>query len=288
MSELASRRRVAALSAGAPYDGSDSQPREADRMCFDLDSQPPIAPIAGGSLDHARIVLTAADGNRSLAFRARATEPTGAGIVILPDVRGLHPYYEELALRFAEHGVDALAIDYFGRSAGTDTPRDDTFEFWPHVERTTWEGLSADIRAAATDLRSADGAAVSSLFTVGFCFGGRLAFVSPTLGLGLAGAIGFYGRTAGEHGSGTPAPTGAAGSIESPVLGLFGGADAGIPADDIAAFDAALAAAGVDHRLVTYPGAPHSFFDRKAADFAEASESAWGEVLGFIRTRTIA
>ena len=58
-------------------------------MCFDLDSRPPIAPIAGGALDSARLVVTAEDGNRFLAFRARAASPTGAGIVVLPDVRGL-------------------------------------------------------------------------------------------------------------------------------------------------------------------------------------------------------
>ena len=86
-------------------------------MCFDLDSRPPITPIAGGALDSERLLLDAADGNRFRAFRARAAEPTGAGMVVLPDVRGLHPYYEELALRFAEHGVDAVAIDYFGRTA---------------------------------------------------------------------------------------------------------------------------------------------------------------------------
>lgn len=62
-----------------------------DSMCIDLDSRPPILPIAGGSADHARIVVTAADGNRFLGFRASAGAPTGAGIVILPDVRGLHP-----------------------------------------------------------------------------------------------------------------------------------------------------------------------------------------------------
>ncbi len=89
-------------------------------MCFDLDSRPPIAPIAGGAMDHEDLVLTAADGNQLSAFRARANAPTGAGIVILPDVRGLHPYYEELALRFAEAGVDAVAIDYFGRTAGAE------------------------------------------------------------------------------------------------------------------------------------------------------------------------
>ena len=63
-------------------------------MCFDLDSRPPIAPIAGGALDSTRLTLTAADGNRFAAFRARAAAPTGAGMIVLPDVRGLHPYYE--------------------------------------------------------------------------------------------------------------------------------------------------------------------------------------------------
>jgi carboxymethylenebutenolidase len=66
------------------------------------------------------------------------------------------------------------------------------------------------------------------------------------------------------------------------VLGLFGGADDGIPAEAIASFDTALDAAGVEHRLVTYPGAPHSFFDRKATDFAEESADAWARILGFI------
>ena len=118
-------------------------------MCFDLDSRPPIAPIAGGSLDHESVTLTANDGNRFLAFRARATQPSGAGVVILPDVRGLHPYYEELALRFAEAGIDAVAFDWFGRTAGLETPRDDTFEYAPHVAQTTWTGITADIRPAA-------------------------------------------------------------------------------------------------------------------------------------------
>src|SRR3990167_6766992 len=87
-------------------------------MCFDADARPPIAPIAGGALDAGPITRTSEDGTAFTAFRAGADEPTGAGILILPDVRGLHTYYEELALRYAEHGIDALAIDYFARTAG--------------------------------------------------------------------------------------------------------------------------------------------------------------------------
>jgi carboxymethylenebutenolidase len=253
-------------------------------MCFDLDSRPPIAPIAGGSLDHESLTLTAGDGNRFRAFRARATTPGGAGVVILPDVRGLHPYYEELALQFAEAGIDAVAFDYFGRTTVLDSPRDESFEYMPHVAQTTWAGLSDDIRTAAAEARS-DETRVQSLFTIGFCFGGQATFVTPTLGLGLTGAIGFYGSPTRDRGNGTPIVVDVADQMEGAVLGLFGGADAGIPPESIAEFDGALAAAGVDHRLITYDGAPHSFFDRKAGDFADASAAAWDEVLGFIRTR---
>jgi carboxymethylenebutenolidase len=253
-------------------------------MCFDHDSRPPILPIAGGALDSREVTLTAADGNRLTAFEATAAEPSGAAIVILPDVRGLHDYYTELPLRFAENGVDALAIDWFGRTAGLGR-RHDGFEYMPHVGRTTWPGISADIAAGAAHLRSTD-RRPAALFTIGFCFGGRASFLSPTLGLDLAGAIGFYGPPVGPGRGGSPAPVDVADQIASPILGQFGGADESIPPAAIEAFDTALTAAGVEHRLTVHPGAPHSFFDRKATEYADESERAWSESLAFIRAHT--
>jgi carboxymethylenebutenolidase len=250
-------------------------------MCFDTDSRPPIVPIAGGALDSRRLVLTGADGNRLAAFEARATVPSGSAILVLPDVRGLHPYYQELALRFAEQGVDALAIDWFGRTAGVET-RPATFEYRPHVNQTTWAGIQSDIRAGAEALRSVAGGAEPTCFSVGFCFGGRMSFLTATLGLGLAGVIGFYGPPGGTHYTGSPAPAEVATAMRGRVLGIYGGADEGIPAATVAAFDDALAAAGVEHRLITYPDAPHSFFDRKASEYAETSAAAWDETMRFV------
>jgi carboxymethylenebutenolidase len=252
-------------------------------MCFETDSRPPIAPIAGGALDSERLTLSSADGTPFLAFRTRATEPGGAGMIVLPDVRGLHSYYEELALRFAEAGIDAIAIDYFGRTAGTGA-RGDAFDHTPHVGELQYDAVVADIRAAATELRR-DGR-VRSLFAVGFCMGGRLAFLAPTMGIGIAGAIGFYGWPTGPHRSGSPAPAEVASQIDGAILGIFGGADQGINAGVVEEFRTALVAADVDHELITYEGAPHSFFDRKAAEFAEASSDAWRRTLEFVRRHT--
>jgi carboxymethylenebutenolidase len=249
-------------------------------MCFELDSLPPIAVVSGAAVDHRDLELESGDGTRFAAFAALPDQPTGAGVVILPDVRGLYRFYEELALRFAERGIAAVAIDFFGRTAGVGK-RDDDFPYRDHVAETTAEGIQADVRAAVEHLRSEDGSA-SAIFTVGFCFGGRHSWLAAAAGHGLAGAIGFYGRP-GEGGDGAPGPTQRASELEAPILGLMGGADEAISASDVAAFEQALAAAGVQHELVTYPGAPHSFFDRRYEQHAEASEDAWRRVLDFIR-----
>jgi carboxymethylenebutenolidase len=250
-------------------------------MCFDHDSSPPIPPISGAAVSHRDVVLEATDGNRFAAFAASPEQPKGVGVVVLPDVRGLYHFYEEVALRLAERGHDAVAIDYFGRTAGAEKRQDD-FEYMPHVEQTTPEGVQGDVAAAVTYLRSPGGGACHAIFTVGFCFGGRNSWLSAASGHGLAGAIGFYGRPGPGRPLGTPGPIQRAGEMEAPILGLMGGDDPGIPSEDVEAFDAALEAAGVEHDLITYPGAPHSFFDRKHEEFAAESEDAWNRVLAFL------
>ena len=246
-------------------------------MCFDLDSSPPIPVLRGAAVSHEDLVLEASDGNRYAAFYATPEELSGRGVVILPDVRGLYRFYEELALRFAERGIAAIAIDYFGRTAGV-SKRGDDFEYMPHVEQTTREGIQADVRAAVEELRRRG---VEAVFTVGFCFGGRNSWLAAASGHGLAGAVGFYGRP-GEGRDGSPGPADRAADIDAPILGLQAGADQNITAEHNAAFEEALKAAGVDHELVMYDGAPHSFFDRKQEEFADASDDAWRRTLEFI------
>jgi carboxymethylenebutenolidase len=257
----------------------DAIREEAFPMCFDHDSVPPIRRLSGASVEASEVTLTALDGTRFTAYSAAGPDPEGAGIVILPDVRGLYPFYEELAVRFAERGVDAVAIDYFGRTAGVGR-RDDGFDFTPHVERLTADGVRADCAAAVAFLRHQR--ASRPVFTVGFCIGGSNSWQQAANGLGLSGAIGFYGHPGRVRPEGAPPVVDRVGDMSCPILGLMGGDDPGIPLEEVERFRAALDAAGVLNEIVVYDGAPHSFFDRKQEEFLEASADAWERVLSFI------
>ncbi len=255
-------------------------------MCVDNDSRPPIAPIAGGSAGGRDLRLTSADGTSFMAYTARAASPSGAGMVVIPDVRGLHTYYKELTDRLAEVGVDAVAIDFFARTAKTDD-RSDAFDFMAQIPLTQPDTLQADIAAAAAYLRSPQGGNVRALFSIGFCFGGALSYLQAASGLGYAGVIGFYGWPLGlKRWPDRPKPIDAVARYKSPVLSLFGGADEGIPQSAVDEFSAACRKAGVKHDATVYPGAPHSFFDRKFAEFADASADAWKRVQAFVRQNT--
>jgi carboxymethylenebutenolidase len=255
-------------------------------MCFQFDARPPELPadlprIRGGA-GAERLVLTSSDGTEFAAALAESPEPKGPAVIVLPDVRGLYRFYVELAERLAEAGHHAIAFDYFGRTAGAQE-RGEDFDFMSHVPKTTAENVQLDIAASRSAV--AERTDAESFVTLGFCFGGTHSFFAGTNpDLGLSGVIGFYGllnpRRVGklerpsliEHG----------GEIGVPALGLFGGADESIPAEDVEAFDDALESAGVPHELATYPGAPHSFFDRRADEHAEASADAWRRVLDFL------
>jgi carboxymethylenebutenolidase len=252
-------------------------------MCHETVARPPLPPIAGGAgvAGTAHLVLETSDGNRFRAFAARAADPDAPGIMILPDVRGLHPFYEDLAVRFAEAGVHAAAMDYFGRTAGLD-PRGEEFDFMSHVKRLTPDGIGDDTAATLAYLRSQPAGGAERLYSVGFCMGGRISFNQAWRDHGLAGVIGFYGGPQGRGPDDETAPIKLASQYRCPVLGLFGGADENIPTEAVDAFRNALDGAGVPNEIVVYDGAPHSFFDRRFEEHRDACDDAWRRMLAFI------
>ena len=237
-------------------------------MCFGDDARPPHAPHHGAAGHSGAATLRSSDGTEFCVFYAHPDRSSDVGVVILPDVRGLHRFYEKLAARFAEAGFHAIAIDYFGRTAGLG-PRNDDFRFREHAEKVEPEHVDLDAGAAVARLRGT----VASVFTVGFCLGGAMSWRQSAAGHGLAGCIGFYGR-----------PDRAAGvvrSMQSPLLLLAAGQDR-TPVSDVEAFAARVREAGVEAEVHVYPDAPHSFFDRRYEQYEDECDDAWRRIVDFV------
>ena len=241
-------------------------------MCHDHDSRPPAPPRSGDVVERGLLTLTAADGNQFSAAYAAPAAPARAGVVVLPDIRGLHPYYVALAERFAEAGLPAVALDWFGRTAGPaeNGTRGEDFDWKSHIPQTTEAGIDTDVTAGIEYLRSRTDACLP-VVTVGFCFGGSHSWRQSGGSLDLAGCAGFYGRPAmvGESASRAAKPT----------VMIIAGADSATPVEDQQALAETMRSAGAEVDAAVYDGAPHSFFDRAFGEWADACDDAWRHVL---------
>ena len=208
---------------------------------------------------------------------ALPAEPAKTAGVVLPDVRGLHGYYIALTERLAEAGLAAIAIDYFGRTAGLvdEEGRAADFDYAPEIALTTPEGIDADTTAAIDHIRGRT-SATTPVFTLGFCFGGSNAWRQSAGTLDLAGCMGFYGQP-GRVGD-------AADHAVKPTLMLLAEADVATPVDKQQALVERMRSNGAEIVDVTFAGAPHSFFDRGYADWSAACDEAWRQILNFVAT----
>jgi len=247
-------------------------------MCYADDASPPAPPVRGQVAEHGDLVLTSADGTAFGAYQARPADPGPAAMVVLPDVRGLHRFYSELACRFAEAGRPAVAVDYFGRTAGVPSgpeARAEQFPFKDHMAQIDWAKVAEDCGAAVDWVRA--NTAATAIFTVGFCFGGAMSWRQSAAGHGLAGCVGFYGVPSRV--------TDVVDGMRAPLLLLAAGQDF-TPVDEVEKFAGQVRDAGVEAELHVYPDAPHSFFDRSFAEHADDCADAWRRMLAFIERHT--
>lgn len=252
-------------------------------MCFEPAAIPPALPegaaLRSGSVDSSALILNGGGGDFS-AYVSRAEVAADTAVIVLPDIRGLFDYYKNLTKALASAGHHAIAIDYFGRTAGTGS-RSDEFDALSHIAQTTPEQVQQDIGAAVDYSRSDLG--VSRVVTLGFCFGGSQSYLATTNSrLELDGAVAFYGGLDETRLNVFPSPKSKASEMKGPILALYGGADRSITTPMIEAFDAALSDHEVEHEFVVYDGAPHSFFDRRQEEFAADCDDAWRRVLKFL------
>lgn len=242
-------------------------------MCHEPGSIAPVLGAGSPPRDQQDLTLRGDDGNVFNGFLAEPVAPNGQAVVILPDVRGLHDYYRQLAVSFAGAGIRALAIDYFGRTAGLGQ-RPDDFEWLPHVRALTPEGVASDVAAAVDFLRRDGASEVADVFTVGFCLGGGHSWRQAAVNPDISGAVGFYGRP--------QLAEDVVDRMRAPLLLLVAGKDEHIPREESERFHQRLLAAGARSDMVVYDNAPHSFFDHAFDEFSAECEDAGSRVLRFM------
>src|SRR5712691_12135189 len=234
-------------------------------------------PRLGAAVNEEERTLRAGDGAALREFVALpATGLRRGAVLIIHDIWGYTDFYKDLARRITGRGHAAALIDFFGRQGDlpesmraperTGTKPEAMARAVQRAQQLSDERFLADMQTAVDDLHARGAARVACW---GFCMGGRLAYVSAARVGGLAGAVAYYGHLQAEPGRLSPLQLAA--EIRIPVLGVFGGADPGIAADQIAAFQAALT---TDREIVTYPGAPHGFLRYGATEHKGAIDDA--------------
>jgi carboxymethylenebutenolidase len=221
-----------------------------------------------------------ADGPMEL-YEARPDQGTGRGLVVIQEAFGVNDHIREVTRRFADQGFHAVAPAIFHRAGGGTAPYGDFAKVMPLFEGLTDEGILMDIDASLAHLREA-GLRDAQIGLVGFCFGGRVAFLAAAR-RAIGAAAGFYGGgIVTARRGGFPPLVGEARSLRTPFLGLFGDRDQGIPVEDVEQLREALRTAPKPAEIVRYPEAEHGFFCNERPSYHEASsKDAWQRTLAF-------
>jgi carboxymethylenebutenolidase len=228
------------------------------------------------------VELTTSDGPMRLYEAVPDTTPTGA-VIVIQEAFGVTTHIEQVTERAAAAGWHAVAPDLFHRAGGGTAPYDDFTKVMPLYEGVTDDGVLVDVDATIDHLRAA-GFSDGQIGIVGFCWGGRVVFLTAAR-RAIGAAVTFYGGgIAKPHGLGFPPLIDEAATLQTPWLGLFGDLDKGIPAEDVEAIRAALDAADpVAHEIVRFPDADHGFHcnDRPAVYNPTAAVDAWDRTLAW-------
>jgi len=209
------------------------------------------------------------------AYRAQPAGKTGLPVVlVVQEIFGVHEHIKDVTRRLAKQGYLAIAPELYARHG--DVSKMATADILANVvSKVTDAQVMADLDAVAAWAAKNGGG--GKLGITGFCWGGRVVWMYAAHNPQLAAGVAWYGGVTAVRAPGDKPAMDVVGSIKAPVLGLYGGADPGIPVDGVQKFEAALKAAGnTRSQIVIYPDTPHAFHaDYRPSYRKEAAEDGW-------------
>ena len=238
-------------------------------------------------------VMIDVNGFKMPAYRAAPAGKTGLPVVIvLSEIFGVHEYIADTCRRFAKAGYLAIAPELFIRQGDAQSYGEMAKLMAEVISKVPDEQVMGDLDATVK-WATANGGDVAKIGITGFCWGGRQVWLYTAHSKSIKAGVAWYGRLVGNQTALTPKnPIDIAAKLNGPVLGLYGGADTGIPQDSIDKMKAALAAgdaAAKASQFVVYPDAPHAFHaDYRPSYRKEAADDGWKRALAWFKAHGVA
>ena len=233
------------------------------------------------------------NGFKMPAYRSAPAGKTGLPVVlVISEIFGVHEYIADVTRRLAQAGYMAIAPELFVRQgdakAYTEIAKLQAEVISKVPDAQVMTDLDATVAWAA-----ANGGDTRKLAITGFCWGGRITWLYAAHQPQVKAGVAWYGRLVGNATAQTPShPLALVGSLKAPVLGLYGGADTGIPLDTVDKMKAELAqgsAAAKASEFVVYPEAPHAFHADYRPSFRKAAaEDGWQRLLAWLKSQGVA
>lgn len=240
-------------------------------------------PSTGLTAGEVQIPVT---GGTMPAYRAMPADGGKRPVVlVVQEIFGVHEYIKDVCRRFAKQGYLAIAPELYARQGDVSTMTDIQQIIREVVAKVPDAQVMADLDAAVAWADSTGKADTSRLGITGFCWGGRIVWLYAAHSPKLEAGVAWYGRIASPSDELHPKqPIDVVSELTAPVLGLYGGADDGIPQADVDKMKAALAAAKKPSEIVIYPGAPHGFHaDYRPSYRPDAAADGWTRLLAWFK-----
>jgi carboxymethylenebutenolidase len=223
----------------------------------------------------------------------RAMPATGQGfpvVLVVEEIFGVHEHIRDVCRRLAKLGYLAIAPELFARQGDVSKMADPQEIMSTVVAKVPDAQVMADLDATVAWVEKSGTGNPAKLGITGFCWGGRIVWLYAAHGTRLKAGVAWYGRLVGATDDFHPKnPIDLAGALRAPVLGLYGGADSGIPVESIEQMRAALKKAGNPSEIVLYPDAPHGFHaDYRPSYRPEAAKDGWRRLQDWFKTHGVA
>lgn len=241
-------------------------------------------------LEVGEVKIPVADGAIPAYRAVPATDGPFPVVLVVQEIFGVHEHIKDICRRFAKLGYLAVAPELYARQGDVSQMSDINDIISKVVSKVPDAQVMSDLDATARWAHESGKGDVGRLGITGFCWGGRIVWLYAAHNPRLKAGVAWYGRLVGQTSELLPKhPIDVAAELRAPVLGLYGGADTGIPNETVEQMRAALKAAGSPSEIVLYPDTPHGFFaDYRQSYRKEQAEDGWQRLLAWFKQHGVA